>query len=94
MADQSVMTVRLFAAAREAAGAAELTVPLTGTEQPLHEVLANLPDCALSAGDDAAQLRHVCKKSSFLLNGVQARPQQAIVQQGDVLDVLPPFAGG
>ncbi|WP_300343528.1 MoaD/ThiS family protein [Nesterenkonia sp.] len=91
------VTIRFFAAAEEAAGTGELTMQLSGAEQPLGEVLSALPEqlpppqagaCAV------ASLSRVCARSSYLLNGRQARPETAVLRHGDQLDILPPFAGG
>ncbi|GAB3188110.1 MoaD/ThiS family protein [Nesterenkonia suensis] len=85
------LTVRLFAAAAEAAGAEEVPLPLAGTTS-LAEVLRDLPVSA--HGGDAEQLAHVLGRCSFLVNGVRAAKETTRVAPGDQLDVLPPFAGG
>ncbi|OSM42698.1 MoaD/ThiS family protein [Nesterenkonia sp. PF2B19] len=87
----STLTVRLFAAAAEAAGAETLHLPL---EQPaaLGTVLDGLPASASSG--DGEQLGRVLRRCSFLVNGVRAPSNDRELAPGDQLDVLPPFAGG
>ncbi len=77
------VTVRLFAAARAAAGVSELVVS-AGT---LESVLAD----AVAAGPGLVTVLPQC---SFLLNEVSVREKHSVVNDGDVVDVLPPFAGG
>lgn len=83
------LAVRLFAAAREAAGtdtaAIELDEPMT-----LDEVLAVLVE--RYGGPDGA-LSGVVARCSFLLDGRQARRADPVAAAGQ-LDILPPFAGG
>lgn len=79
------MTVRLFAAAKAAAGASEVQVP-PGTVSAITDELAR----RFSA------LAVVLPRCSFLVDGAQ--PSLGImhtrVAAGSTLDVLPPFAGG
>ena len=117
------MTVRYFAAARAAAGAAEesLTVPAVPAVAAVPAVPA-VPAGRLS-GDaaepstaapstaapstatvdavlEAAIGRHggalatVLRRCSFLLDEVAVHGSQTRVRTGQILDVLPPFAGG
>jgi molybdopterin converting factor small subunit len=39
-------------------------------------------------------LERLLARSSFLLNEVAVRDRSAVLSPGDVVDVLPPFAGG
>jgi len=39
-------------------------------------------------------LDRILARSSFLLNEVAVRDRTTVVSAGDVVDVLPPFAGG
>ena len=79
------MTIRLFAAARAAAGTSEVAVPAG----PVAEVIA-----ALLAGRPA-RLAEVLAISSLLSDGVRLDPtSRDPLPDGAVLDVLPPFAGG
>lgn len=83
------LTVRLFAAAAEAAGAEELRLELDGTS-----TLAAVVDRLPGAADDDAQLARVLARCSFLVNGVRASAETTQLNPGDQVDVLPPFAGG
>jgi molybdopterin synthase sulfur carrier subunit len=85
----AIVTLRYWAAAKEAAGAAEQKVT-AGT----------LADALAAAGGPAGpgeRLRTVLDRSSFLVDGqpvgVRA-PDQVILADGAVVEVLPPFAGG
>jgi sulfur-carrier protein len=81
-----IVTLRYWAAAKDAAGLAEEKV----------EALT-LADALATAGDQTARLRPVLARSSFLVNGEPAgtRPPESIVLSADaVIEVLPPFAGG
>jgi molybdopterin synthase sulfur carrier subunit len=86
MSDEAgTVTVRLFAAAREAAGARELYLPAG----PLDEVLSALRH------DRSARFRDVLALCSLVCDGVRLDPQGiSVLRPGAVLDVLPPFAGG
>lgn len=77
--------VRFFAGAAQAVGVEEevLTLPADVTVAGLEARLA-------ARGPGIAK---VVAASSFLVNAVSARPDDRLVG-GDVLDVLPPFAGG
>lgn len=76
-------TIRYWAAARAAAGTAE--EPYDGAS--LGEVLAGA-----SRGRDAHFAR-VLSSCSFLVQGIRATPTTPLTD-GDVIEVLPPFAGG
>jgi molybdopterin converting factor small subunit len=39
-------------------------------------------------------LQRILSRSSFLLNEVAVRDHATVLNPGDVVDVLPPFAGG
>ena len=102
------VTVRLFAAAAEAAGTQETLLWLRPGASNLDVFIQELParlaeqgrggpsvDEPSASGSDAGpELSRVCRYSSFLINGVRARPEAAVLRAGDTLDVLPPFAGG
>lgn len=85
MADavDSSVTVRYFAAAADAAGTLEETLPAVGTVGALRaELIAKY-------GDPMAR---VLASGSFLVDGVVSRDDSRAV--GLRVDVLPPFAGG
>ena len=88
------MNVRYFAAARAAAGLEEEKFDL-----PEGTTVAGLLDAVLAverpeppAG--TPPLPRILSRSSFLLNEVAVRDQSTTVGPDDVVDVLPPFAGG
>jgi sulfur-carrier protein len=85
------VTVRYWAAAKEAAGVPESTVSGRTLADALAAGLA-------AAGDDrAARLSQVLARSSFLIDGDPAgtRPPESIMlRDASVIEVLPPFAGG
>jgi molybdopterin synthase sulfur carrier subunit len=86
--------VRYFAAAAAAAGMAEEHFDLA-PGSTLDELLS-----AILAADrpqptaGAPQLDGVLSRSNFLRNEVAVRDRSTALNSEDVLDVLPPFAGG
>jgi molybdopterin synthase sulfur carrier subunit len=84
----AIVTMRYWAAAKDAAGVAE--------QQLTADTLANA--LAAAAGiNGGAQLRAVLDRSSFLIDGspVGRRAADSVVlADGNVIEVLPPFAGG
>ena len=90
----AIVTLRYWAAAKDAAGVAEDKVEA--------ETLAEAIAAGLAAADDrpgehAGRLRQVMARSSFLVDGQPAgvRPHDSVVLSADsVVEVLPPFAGG
>jgi sulfur-carrier protein len=91
----AIVTLRYWAAAKEAAGTAEETIS-AGT---LAEALAAARGKA--EGDSYtgqnARLRAVLARSSFLIDGtpVGSRAPEAVeLSDAAVIEVLPPFAGG
>lgn len=91
----TIVTLRYWAAAKEAAGIAEETV----TAGTLAEALAAARGHA-GHGDDAghdARLRAILARSSFLIDGMPAgtrAPESVVLGEAAVIEVLPPFAGG
>jgi sulfur-carrier protein len=78
-------TIRWYAAAAEAAGRAEESVE----PGPVRELLAA---AAERHGERLARVLAVC---SVLVDGERVdRDSAALLPEGAVLDVLPPFAGG
>lgn len=85
----SLVTMRYWAAAKEAAGAAEETV----TAATLAEALTE----ALERRRSDPGFKAVLARSSFLVDGEQAggrAPDSVTLHDGAVVEVLPPFAGG
>jgi molybdopterin synthase sulfur carrier subunit len=78
------MTVRLFAAAAEAAGAVELSTQA-----------ASLVALKAELTNDRPALSAVLPRCSYLVDGLSVgREQDADLRQAQTVDVLPPFAGG
>jgi molybdopterin synthase sulfur carrier subunit len=85
----AIVTLRYWAAAKEAAGTAEETI----TAETLAEALAA---AGALAGEDA-RFRAVLARSSFLVDGMPVgvrAPDSVILADAAVIEVLPPFAGG
>ena len=82
-----VVTLRYFAAARSAAGldSEDVTLPAPATVAD-----------ALAAGvrRHGDTLDRVLLRCSYLLGGIAVHTDASAVTDGDVIDVLPPFAGG
>lgn len=75
--------IRFYAAARDAAGIAELGVSPGSLEEILELI-----------SDDNSRLAQVLLRCSFLLDGSLCHNLQIVIPAGSTLDVLPPFAGG
>ena len=90
----ATVTMRYWAAAKEAAGVAEQRL----TADTLAAALAQAAETARGARTAGAErLRAVLARSSFLIDGdpVGLRAADSVVlREGDVIEVLPPFAGG
>jgi molybdopterin converting factor small subunit len=87
----AIVTIRYWAAAKDAAGVAAESLE-AGT-------LAGALAAALDSrgGDRGEQLANVLARSSFLVDGAPAgvRPHEEItLPDTAVIEVLPPFAGG
>jgi sulfur-carrier protein len=82
----AIVTLRYWAAAKEAAGAAEETI----TAETLAEALA-------AASGHAPRLGAVLARASFLIDGAPVGVRAAdtvTLSDKAVIEVLPPFAGG
>ena len=83
------VTIRFWAAAREAAGVSE--------EQVTADTVADALAAVLARREPGTRLRELLDRSSFLVDGDQAKradhPAIAL-SDGTVIEVLPPFAGG
>ena len=85
-------TLRFFAAARAAVGRDEQVVDVPDGESPtLGRLLTAVRPVE---GTSAADWRDVLLRCSFLVDGVTTRDREQVVSDGDVVDVMPPFAGG
>lgn len=80
------LTVRYFAAARAASGTDEqiVRVPTGTTVQQLADEL----------GRGSAELAHVLPRCSYLCDEIAVRDTNLTLHAGQIVDVLPPFAGG
>lgn len=88
------MKIRYFAAAAAAAGVEEESLELLpgATLADVSEQLGQRhPN---SASQSASNLQQVLSRSTFLVNGVARRDLSQTLLSDDVIDVLPPFAGG
>jgi sulfur-carrier protein len=84
----ATVTMRYWAAAKDAAGVAEQRL----TADTLAAALAQAEET-----EGAERLRAVLARSSFLIDGdpVGLRAADSVVlREGNVIEVLPPFAGG
>ncbi len=80
------LTVRFFAAAQAAAG--------TDTRVLALPPGATVADAIRELCDWSDDLALVLQKCSYLCDGVAVRDRAAVLRPFQVLDVLPPFAGG
>jgi molybdopterin synthase sulfur carrier subunit len=85
-------TLRFFAAARAAVGRDEQVVDVPDGQ--LATVGRLLTEVRPVEGTSAADWRDVLLRCSFLVDGVTTRDREQVVADGDVVDVMPPFAGG
>jgi molybdopterin converting factor small subunit len=83
------VTIRYWAAAKEAAGVAEESVEAITLRDALNTAVASRkPD---------KRLETVIARSSFLVNADpvgRAARESIVLNEGAVIEVLPPFAGG
>ncbi|WP_309107165.1 MoaD/ThiS family protein [Arthrobacter sp.] len=88
------MNVRYFAAARAAAGVEEerFELPAGSSVKDLLAAVLEVERPEPPAG--TPPLARLLSRSSFLLNEVAVRDRSVVVGPDDVVDVLPPFAGG
>lgn len=88
------MLVRYFAAARAAAGFEEekFHLPDGATVADLLDAVVAVQRTEPPAG--TPPLPRILSRSSFLLNEVAVRDHATVLGPDDVVDVLPPFAGG
>lgn len=83
------VTIRYWAAAKEAAGTAEELVD-AGT-------LRDAIDTVVASREPDTRLAVVIARSSFLVNADpvgRAAKESIVLGEGAVIEVLPPFAGG
>ena len=91
----STVTLRYWAAAKQAAGVAEETISAETLAAALEVALAARERNAAPGAD--ADLRAVLARSSFLVDGAPVggrAPETVALREAAVVEVLPPFAGG
>lgn len=89
------VTVRYFAAARAAAGVTQETVPVPAGWAPAgRDALTSVGAVIVAAGERRPELTRVLPRCSYLLDEIAVHGPDTPVRAGQVLDVLPPFAGG
>jgi len=81
----TTVTLRFFAAARASARTGEKTV--TGDSLTIR-------DCLALAKSEAPDYDEVMARCSFLVDSIATTDRELVLQDGAVVDVLPPFAGG
>lgn len=77
------VTVRLYAAARAAAGQSEFKVPPGSLDNILSSIAKN-----------NSRLMQVFSQCSYLVDGQVMHEKDALISAHSTVDVLPPFAGG
>jgi molybdopterin synthase sulfur carrier subunit len=87
VAEPTSATIRYFAAARAAAGTAQEQFTLSGGA-----TVALLLTAAVDV--HGPELAKVLPRCSYLLDAVAVRDTATPISAGQVLDILPPFAGG
>jgi molybdopterin converting factor small subunit len=83
------VTIRYWAAAKEAAGTPEESVDAVTLRDAL--------DAAVASRGPDTRLATVITRSSFLVNADpvgRAARESIVLDEGAVIEVLPPFAGG
>jgi sulfur-carrier protein len=94
----AIVTMRYWAAAKDAAGVAEQTVSADTLAGALRAVGGDRPaGPGRTPAAGGSRLSAVLARSSFLINGhpVGTRAAESVeLTEGAVIEVLPPFAGG
>jgi molybdopterin converting factor small subunit len=83
------VTIRYWAAAKDAAGRPEESVEA--------DTLRDALNAAVAAREPGSRLAEVIARSSFLVNADpvgRAAKESIMLDEGAVIEVLPPFAGG
>ena len=87
--DMAKVSIRYWAAAKEAAGMPEESVEAVTLRDAL--------DAAVATRQPDTRLATVIARSSFLVNADpvgRAARESIVLDEGAVIEVLPPFAGG
>jgi molybdopterin converting factor small subunit len=83
------VTIRYWAAAKDAAGTPEESLDAAS--------LADALDAAVARRGTGSRLNEIFMRSSFLVDAAPVRRaaiQSVLLDDGSVIEVLPPFAGG
>ena len=83
------VTIRYWAAAKAAAGTGEETVEAS--------TLCDALNAAVASRKPDGRLAEIIRRSSFLVNADpvgRAARESIVLDEGAVIEVLPPFAGG
>jgi molybdopterin converting factor small subunit len=91
----STVTLRYWAAAKQAAGVAEETISAETLAAALEVALAARERNTAPGADSG--LRAVLARSSFVVDGTPVggrAPETVALREAAVVEVLPPFAGG
>jgi sulfur-carrier protein len=89
ISDMAKVTIRYWAAAKDAAGISQESVDAVTLRDAL--------DAAIASRKPDARLATVIARSSFLVNADpvgRAAKESIVLGEGAVIEVLPPFAGG
>jgi sulfur-carrier protein len=93
----TMVTVRYWAAAKQAAGVGEESVSARTLAEALAAVVGRRASAGGPGGEGAQALSGVLARSSFLIDGdpVGSRaPERVELPESAIIEVLPPFAGG
>lgn len=90
------ITMRYYAAAQAAAGLAEeaLSAPDGASLADALEAVLAVDRVPAAVPASPPPLAEVLRRCSFLVNEVAVKDRSRVLGDGDVVDVLPPFAGG
>jgi molybdopterin converting factor small subunit len=91
----AIVTLRYWAAAKEAAGTAEETISAGTLAEALAAARGKAEDD--QSTEQNSRLSAVLARSSFLIDGTPVgsrAPEAVVLSDAAVIEVLPPFAGG
>jgi len=97
----AIVTMRYWAAAKDAAGVAEQELSADTLAAALTAAAASSPPSGTvrgtASGSGSGRLAAVLARSSFLVDGSpvgRRAAESVLLADGNVIEVLPPFAGG
>ncbi len=97
MAVELLLLIRYFGAAQAAAGVEEekVVLPEGSTLAAVLDVLVREhPHPGTLSTGGAPALETVIARSSFLRNEIACKDRSTVLADQDIIDILPPFAGG